>query len=225
MAKPRNSFEAMAADAAQRLDQVRASGEQLALMPDEVGRGAVEAGTGKPGRPRGAMGKGSSQLRRWLAERGMRMPEDQLAEIAGLASSEGAMLHAMAQAEQVMAWAYDGAEAAVGQAEAPGPAPEQRLALFMQLYAMHLRAAEALLPYGTPKAAPEGDKTPVVQINMPGTAAPDPGAAARDVSPGAAPGHRMVPADVRHEMQQDQGLSAADADHSDAETRTDGAND
>lgn len=214
MSKPKNSFERMAQEAAARLDKVRGSGQQLALLPDEAGPDPVEAGTGKAGRPKGAMGKGSSQLRRWLAAQGYRLPEQQLAEIAGLASSEGAMLTAMAQAEQMLAWAFDGAKDKDGNPRQPEP--EQRLQAFLQLYAMSLRSAEALLPYGTPKAAPEGDERAPITIVVPGAVAPDRGPEPRDVSPVRAEiSHDMAPADVRHKMQQKQQVSTSGGDVSD----------
>lgn len=209
MAKPRNSFEEMARKGAERLDKVRAQGRQMALLPDEAGQTPVEIGTGKPGRPKGAQGKGSSQLRRWLAAKGYRMPEDQLAQIAALDSEEGPLLAAMEMTEQVMAWAWDGA----GAGELPKP--EARIAVFMQCYAQIQRANEALLPYGTPKAAPEGGGAPVVQvINMPGGSAPDRSDRARNVTPAD---DAMAPADVRWNVQQNQRLAEGAADGSDEE--------
>jgi hypothetical protein len=225
VAKAKNTLEAMAAKAAERLDKARAAGEQLALLPDEPGRTPQEAGSGsgKGGRPKGALGKGSSQMREWLAAKGLRMPEDQLADMAGLASSESAMLTAMAKAEQVLAWSFDGATDADGKPRVP--APEQRLAMFQQVYATQLRAAEALLPYGTPKASPDVKVEQAVTFVMPG-AATDPGAQARDITPKSAPGaHRMMPADVRHEMKQKQALSESEIAKSDSESRTDAEND
>lgn len=214
MAKARNSFDRLAKEATERLDQARATGEQLALLPDEPGRTAVEVGTGSPGRPKGAMGKGSSQLRRWLADRGYRLPEDVLVEMAGLASSESAMLTAMREADQVLTWAY--ANAAGGVA----PGPEQRLAMFQQRYAILLRAAEALLPYGTPKAAPDVAVQQNVQIVVPQAPAPEryrdheqPPRSPRIVG-------RMVPADVAAEIEQKQDVSGSRDDASDGSDRT-----
>lgn len=211
MSKARNSFETMAADAAKRLDDVRATGQQLSLLPDEAGPTPIEAGTGQPGRPKGAQGKGSSQLRRWLQARGYRMPEEQLSQIAGLASGEGPALTAMAQAEQMLAWAW--ADNPAGKQ----PSPEQRLSVFLQLYAMALRASEALLPYGTPKAGEDKAGPLVVQFNVPGGAAPDGAASARDVTPAR---HALAPADVRAKMKRNQHVSDAQDSGSD-----DGASD
>ncbi|AUC52306.1 hypothetical protein CDO87_03485 [Sagittula sp. P11] len=219
MTKARNTFEAQAAEAARRLDKVRASGEQLSFLPDEGGRTPEEAGTGQPGRPKGAMGKGSSQLRQWLAARGYRMPEEQLAEIAGLASGEGVMMHALTQAERLLAWAFDEAKDVDGKARTASP--EQRLSAFMTCYAAALRASEALLPYGTPKAAPEGEQRAAVQIIMP-QAAP---AAPRDVTPRARSLGHMVPADVAYEIEQKQEVSSAENGDADSEDRTNDSSD
>ncbi len=216
MAKARNSFERMAADAARRLDQARATGEQLSFLPDEAGRTPAEvaapdgAAPAKGGRPKGALGKVSSQLRDWLAARGLRMPEQQLAEIAGLASSEGAMMTAMRDAEAVLAWSY-----ATEDGTGPVPSSEQRLSTFLQLYAMQLRAADALMPYGTPKAAPDVNVTQAVQLVVQGG---DRGRAAQDVTPNAAPARRgLVPADVQWKIEQKQQDSEDAADASDQE--------
>ncbi len=220
MARARNSFERLAADAAERLDAARVAGEQLALLPDEPGRTAVEAsgrGGKTGGRPKGALGKGSSQLRRWLADRGYRMPEDVLAEMAGLASGQSVMLTAMARADQVLTWAHGKADGEGLGGAAPGP--EQRVALFTQLYAVMLRATEALLPYGTPKAAPDVAIQQNVQIVLPPL--PARGEMGRDVTPVAARiGGRMVPADVALEIQQNQGLGDTENDADRTESRT-----
>lgn len=210
MAKARNSFDRLASDAAKRLDAARAAGEQLSFLADEAGRTPVEVGSGKPGRPKGAAGKGSSQLRRFLAERGYRMPEDVLAEIAGLASGQDAMLTAMTKADQVLTWAYGDVELDDG--KRPAPSPEARVSMFMQLYAAQLRALDALMPYGTPKASPDVAVQQNVQVIMPAAPA-DRAGSARDVTP-AMPriGGRMVPADVAFENEQKQGVSLGDGD-------------
>lgn len=210
MAKPRNSAEVLAQQAAERLDAARATGEQLALLVDEDGRTPVEVGSGKVGRPKGAKNKGSNQMRDWLASKGYRMPEDVLAEMAGLASSEGAILTAMRHADQVLTWAY------VGAAGGAAPKPEQRVAMFMQLYAAQLRAADALLPYGAPKATPDVVHQTAVQIITP--AAPS---EPRDVTPSRPRiSGRMVPADVAYEVEQKQEVSRYVAAKSDDESRT-----
>ncbi|GHF33196.1 hypothetical protein [Seohaeicola zhoushanensis] len=207
MAEARNSFQTLAAEAAKRLDQARQNSEQLSFLADEAGRTPDEVGTGKPGRPKGALGKGSSQLREWLAARGYRMPEDVLAEMAGLASGETAMLTAMREADELLTWAF--ADAKDSDGGRPAPTPLQRLSMFSQLYAMKLRAAEALLPYGTPKASPDVSVQQNVQIVMPSQPSrQDPGRSARDVTPKPARiAGRMMPADVAHEIKQNQQVS------------------
>lgn len=211
MAKARNSFERLAGEARKRLDAARDAGEQLSFLADEAGRTAVEVGTGATtGRPKGAMSKGSSQMRKWLADRGYRMPEDVLAEMAGLASGEDAMLTAMRHADLVLTWAYG--DSAGGDVASP----EQRLSMFAQLYAAQLRAADALMPYGVAKAAPDVAVQQNVQVVMP--AQPD---RARDVTPQQPQIRgRMVPADVAHKSEQKQTVSVFENDGSDGESRT-----
>lgn len=218
MVKARNSYEKLAQKAAERMERVRASGQQLQLLPDEKGVPVADAAKGV-GRPKGAVNKGSSELRKWLARQGYRMPEDQLAQMAGLSSSDPAIIQAMERTEAVMAWAFDAAKDKEGNAlEAR---PEQKIALMMGLLAIMERAAAALLPYGTPKASPDVQVQQAVQIVMPQAAGSAP--EARDISP------RMrsenVPADVRWKRQQKQDVSESGADNSDAEIRTDGADD
>lgn len=209
MAKARNTFERMASDAAARLDKVRASGEQLSLLPDEPGRTPAEAAElvpAKGGRPKGATSKHNSQLRQWLAERGYRLPEEQLARIAGLASSEDAAVAAMRQTEAVLAWAFDGATTKDG--DPRGPSAEQRLATYLQLYTVQLRAVEALLPYGLAKASPDVAVSQAVTLVLPGGSGADGAAQPVDVTPQRDNEPRdLVPADVRWQMQQNQGLS------------------
>ncbi|KAB6717724.1 hypothetical protein [Roseobacter sp. TSBP12] len=222
MAKPKNSFETMARAAAKRLDKVRAEGEQLSLLPDEGGLTPAQAGSVSAGRPKGAKNKGSTQMREWLASKGYRMPEDVLAQMAGLAKSQDAMLTAMESAERALAWAYDGATAPTkGVGSKPiVPTASARLNTFLQFYAIQLRAADALLPYGAPKATPDVqvNQNTTVIVPMAPQAAHDPAAFARDVTP--AKGGRMVPADVAFERQQNQEVSGSDLDNSDEDFRT-----
>lgn len=157
MARPNDQFEALARDAADRIDASRDLQQQLSLLPDE----APGKGGGDIRRTRGA-GKSMSQMRAWLADRGMRLPEEVLAEMAGLNSRDSAFLATMADAEQLLAWAEAGA---VGVKGAPAvQTMAARLATFQQLYAMKLRAADALMPYGAPKATPDAAPVNVTQI-------------------------------------------------------------
>lgn len=208
-----NSFEMLASNAADRIKAAQAAGEQLTFLPDEP----VDGAGGRA--PRGK-GKAQSQLRDWLAARGMRLPEDVLTEMAGMVSTEDVFVTAMARTEQLLGWAQAGA---VGYKGAPvAPSMAQRLAAFQFVFTAMLRAAEALLPYGLAKVTPDANTTVVNTIVMPGaTAGFAPGAMAdraRDVTPAA---RKIAPPPLPHEMQQNQGLKNPGLAHSDAEIRTD----
>jgi hypothetical protein len=221
MAKPKNSFEVMARTAAERLDKVRDAGEQLTFLPDEQGN-AVDLVEDKPvGRPKGAKGKVNNQMRDWLAAQGYSMPEDVLAQMAGLASSGDAVMAAMERAELVLAWAFDGATQKVkgGGTKPAVPGAGTRLSTFIQLYTIQLRAADALLPYGAPKATPDVSVQQSVFVNVPSApSTADPGDNARVIS--GRSGGRMVPADVAYKDQQKQEVTEADNSASDDESRT-----
>lgn len=218
MAKPDNQFAEMAVKAADRIDRDRAMGKQLALIPDAV-EPQMPTRTGA-GRPPGARNKGSSQLRKWLAEQGLKMPEQQIAEIAGLASGNlDALGSAMAQAERVIAWATDGKGEVPGK-NATSALIAMRIDLFKFLYASMRQAADALMPYGTPKASPDvvvNQQTTVIVPAAPARAGDD--ARLVDGSATARPG-RMAPPPMPEEIEQDQGVSNGDPDKSDAESRT-----
>lgn len=222
MAKPRNRFEIEAREAAERIEAARALGQQLTFLPDEAGAPPVDTTLRKAGRPKGATGKGSSQMRDWLAAKGYRLPEDVLAEMAGLASREDVLLATMLDVERVLVWAFANNPAG------KDPSPEQRLGMFAQLLTVRLRAADALMPYGAPKATPDVAVTQAVQIVLPTAPAQagDRADQARDVTP-AMPrlSGRMVPADVAHEIQQKQQVSKSRGAVSDADFRTDEASD
>ena len=202
-----NSYEQLAREAAARLDQARAMGEQLTFLPDEAAGGGETPSRGK--------GKALNQMREFMASRGYRMPEELLVEMAGLASKEDAITTAMVKAERVIAWAYTGAEDKEGNPVLPSPSA--RLAEFRDQYTIQLRALDALMPYGTPKAGQEAPAGPLVQITVPGVPA-DRAASARDVTPVRS--GRMMPANRRWEMEQDQVLGDAEAGQSDGEGRT-----
>lgn len=195
MGKPRNSFEHLARKAAARLNKARAAGEQLSLLPEP---GEIDQGeAGSVGRSKG---KATNQMRDWLAAHGYRMPEDQLAQMAGLGSAQDPVLAAMERAELVLAWAYDGQKGKDGVGITPTGG--QRLNAFQQIYTAQLRAADALLPYGAPKATPDQVVQQNVQVVVP--AAPS---MPRDVTPQMRRiTGRMVPADVIVENERKQGL-------------------
>lgn len=221
MAKPKNSFEELARDAATRLDAVREAGEQLTFLPDEAGS-AVDLVRDKPvGRQKGSKNKASNQMREWLADKGYQMPEDVLAQMAGLGGSDDAILTAMQNAERVLAWSFAGQvrKLADGTKMAIEPSGTQRMSLFISFYTIQLRAADALLPYGAPKATPDAVAPLAIQINVPGApGVADPAAEARVINPSQ--GRRMVPLDVAINNEQKQGVTEGDPERSDAESRT-----
>lgn len=215
MARPNNDIEALAREAADRIEAVRNSGQQLGLpLPDEL-----PTPEGEAGRPARGKGRAKIMLRDWLAHRGLKMPEAALADIAGLASRDDVFAWAMARTEQVLAWAEAGAVPIKG-----APAVQSmgaRLDMFKFVFTAALRAAEALLPYGLAKLTPDAAPVQAVQIVMPGAAAPAAGPdRARDVTPKPS---RMAPPPMPHEMQQNQELEQITLANSDGEIRTEGA--
>lgn len=223
MSGPDNQFEDLARRAAQSIEASRELAEQLSLLPDET-----EGASLTPGKPTRGRGKAVNQMREWLASKGYRAPEDVLSEMAGLASHEDAIMTAMVQAERVLAWAGQGAanrvfKVGVGHVELPGPwtpTPDQRMAVFMQLYAIMLRAADALMPYGAPKATPDVAVTNVNKIVIAQPAAQPAAPAAdraRDMTPGA---RRIQPPLMPHQMQQNQRVSGSGDFRSDGSDRT-----
>lgn len=207
------SFEELAADAAERVNEARALGQQLSLLPDE----APEGGS-VPARAVRGEGKAQSQLRKWVAARGFRMPEDVLAEMAGMATSDDVFTWAMARAEQVLAWGEAGDKAG------RSASLTMRVETFRLIYTAALRAAEAALPYGLAKVTPDVGTSITNTIIMPGAqaaAAPaDRAEAARDITPQP---RRMAPPPMPHEIQQNQGLGDGQQAGSDAAIRTEGA--
>jgi hypothetical protein len=232
MAGPDSEVKGLAQAAAERIARDDELRRQLTLLPDEVPERVEEGEARGPGRPKGAKGKVSSQVRDWLAHRGYRMPEEVLGEMLGMARGDtDLMAEAMIEAERVLAWAGDGARNVIWNGtrhvELEGPwqaTPEQRLEVFKGIYAMKLRAAEALLPFGAPKASPEaggGGTTVVMMPVMPGQQAP------RDVTPGPAQAAGMAPWEAararraaRTGTEQDQWLSDAEDPGEGGERRT-----
>ena len=213
MASPNSKFEQMARDAAERIDASRDLQQQLTLLPDE----AASGDQGETRRTRGT-GRAMSQMRDWMASQGLRLPEEVLAELAGLDDRDHALVSTMRQAEQVLAWAQDGAVGAKG-----NPAVQTmsaRLNMFSQLWAMRLRAADALMPYGAPKATPDVQQTNVTQIVVAG-GQPAPTVhrvdQARDVTPGA---RRIGPPPMPHQIEQYQQIGGTTPDAAMAERRT-----
>lgn len=216
-----SKFQEQAAAAAQRIEQAQALGEQLTFLADPDGDGGqmVAAEPRAPGRPKGSKNKTDAKLREMLAAKGFRMPEDVLAEIAGLSSREDVLVTAMARAERVLAWAQDGA-AQVGKKNAKVewlPSGSMRLSTFVEIYKSQIKALEALLPYGLGKVTP--DTTTNIQsttIVMPGSGAP--GDSAKVVN--GKMGGQFSPPPMPEKMQQNQDVENADTIQSDGGSRT-----
>lgn len=213
MAKPKNQFAEEAQEVAERLQRARDRGEQLVLPGDLAP--AAEPAKGAGGR---GPGKVKSQLREWLLARGFRAPEDVLAELAGLSQPEGLIVAAMRETEQILAWAFDGAEIPKGGVKAA--TARMRLDLFTTILATRMRAADALMPYVAPKISPDVvQQINATQIVMPAapSAAVERGDQARDVTP---QGRRIGPPPMPWDMQQNQEVSEGDPEGSDGKART-----
>lgn len=219
--------------AAARLDADRQTARQLSMLPEADADlpETRESGRRGPGRPEGSKNKVSSQVRDWLAARGFRMPEDQLAEIAALGTSDDAVTVALGRAERLLAYVGQSAEnrvykQGVGHVILDGPwrpAPDQFVDAFKFFYSAILRANEAVLPYVAPKTAGDAPPPLAVQIVTPAAPSPavaDPADQARDVTP--RPG-RMAPPPMPHEMQQKQDVSEAAPDNPDGRKNENGA--
>ena len=205
--------EEQAREAAKRIEDARALGQQLTFLPDADGQGGqlVAESPRAPGRPKGSKNKVDNQLRKMLAAKGMRMPEEQLAEIAGLSSRDDVFVAAMARTEQVLAWA--GGQK-VGGFEA---SPAMRLGTFIDIFKAMIRAAEAMLPYGLAKVTPdEHTNINAVQIVMPATGAP--GDDARVIEGRKLAKHAPPP--LPKKSQQKQGLANPEDAQSDNGSRT-----
>lgn len=215
-----SQFEDLAAQAARNIDVARAAGQQLTLLPEDVAPAAEGA------RPPRGKGKITSQLRDWCAAKGYRMPEDQLIQIAGMASTEDVFIFAMQRTEQVLAWAEAGARQ-TAQVIRDGALIEvtldtsatmaQRVTLFTTIYAAAVKAADSLLPYGLGKVTPDAPMAIPVPVFV---ASPSRGHAAdqaRDVTPSA---RRISPPPMPNTMQQNQTLSESASGQSDADSRT-----
>lgn len=211
-------FEDLAREAAKNIETAQKAGEQLSFLaaPDDDAALPVADGARAP---RGK-GKSTSMLRDWLAAKGMRLPEQVLAEIAGLTDRDDVFLYVMRRAEQVLAWAEAGATPAKG---APGKATlSQQLQTFQVIFSGCIRAAEALLPYGLAKVTPEDAPQAAVQVFVaPGsqvTSSPARGPdQARDITP---PMPRLAPPPLPHEMQQNQSLAETPDRGADGKART-----
>lgn len=162
-----------AAEAAARLERARDAGQQLSLIAPTEPEAAPPAAQGaprKPGRPKGARNRAKTELRQLLAARGARMPEDVLAELAGLTRRGDPLALAMERAERLLAWAQDGARPTLGAdgTKDTKPTTGQRLDLVVTILREMRAAGDALLPYGLAKVTPDqGGGAPVTFINLP----------------------------------------------------------
>ena len=210
---------AAAAKVAARLADAAATGRQLdllaapaspshpATLERAVAAAAGPAGAAGRGRPVGSANKRASHLRRMLAARGFRMPEDALAELAGLSDRSGrtGIELAMARVEQIEEWS--------GGLAAPG----ERRSLLLAVMREQRQAADALLPYGLAKMTPDTTvNIAAAQILMPGSAAPGDGARVIDGHAASA----FAPPPMPGEIQQYQHVASGDLDGPDAESRT-----
>lgn len=194
-----SSFEDLARDADARLAAVRSRGEQMELLPsipDQQDGGDV-ARRGK--------GKAQSTLREWLALRGFGMPEDQLAQMAGLRSRDDVITWAKAQAEELLAWQYDGAVRIKpsGEEVPAKPTAAARGEAFKMFYMAAMRAAEAMLPYGVAKVTPDVSVQQSTTIVVAGGAAPGHGSA-------SVSGGRTAPPPLPGEIVEHQQVSGDD---------------
>lgn len=115
--------DAMAAEAARRVERAREVGDQLSLFGPPApmpapGEGEAGEGGKRIGRPPGARNKVKAQLRELMAAQGWRDPAQQLAYLAGLNSREDPYLVALGRAEALVASSEDGeGEGALERAE------------------------------------------------------------------------------------------------------------
>ncbi|MEO1024038.1 MAG: hypothetical protein AAFX07_00610 [Pseudomonadota bacterium] len=210
-------YEAMAREAADRIDRDHDLAAQLTLLPDEPEPESKDGTRGK--------GKALSQMREWLASKGYQLPEDQIARMAGLADARDPIAGAMADAERIVAWAFDGKtvrrkEGDVWVTVDAEPTARDFMNAFERCYASRQRAVEALLPYGLAKASPDLGDLPAIPVALVPQAPSTPAQIEdmRDVTPD--PARRMVPAQVRHEIEQKQELNKGDIARPTDESRT-----
>ena len=219
--------EQQAAAAAERIGRAREAGEQLSLLAPAAPEAASPAAQGEgerrgPGRPLGSRNRAKrAELRKLFAARGWAMPEDQLARLAGLDLGRGDLFtQAMARAEQLLAWAQDGAreeEDDAGRKSVPAPTMGQRLSLALSLLGEMRRAQEALLPYGLAKVTPDQAAPPVTFITLPGApaqGAPGDGARVVEGVSRRVEASDYAPPPLPAEIERNQGL-ADDADPED----------
>jgi hypothetical protein len=202
MAKAENQWQREAAAVAARIDAARETGQLSLFEGDEGGGDGAGSAAGKRGK-----GKALSSLRDLLAARGLRMPEEVLANIAALDDPEGPVMAALKKAEAVALALY-------GHGSAPATV---RLRLFEVFFAESRRALDALLPYGLAKITPDVQVQAVQIVQMPAPSAPRGGDVARDITPTPA---RFGPPPMPEPIEQNQRLGNSPLPASDASDRT-----
>lgn len=200
-----------AREAAERLEAAQEVGRQLSLLAVEASPADpadLPAPSG-PGRRKGSRNRRTSKLRQMLAAKGMRMPEDVVAETAGLGARVSGEMLAMQRAEQVAAWLtrFPVGTDKHGKPYGAGEALTQSRmeSLFLAIYREQGDAAAALLPYGLERLTPEAG--PVVApavIMLPGGG--QPGDQARVIEGRASD---MAPPPLPSELQGNQWLTDA----------------
>jgi hypothetical protein len=148
-----------AREAAERLEAAQAVGRQLSLLAAEASPADPADLPAGPGRPKGSRNRRTSKLRQMLAARGLRMPEDVVAETAGLNARVSGVELAMQRAEQVAAWLTRFPVGTDKNGDTYGAGKtlsrSQMEGLFLAIYREQGDAAAALLPYGLERLTPE----------------------------------------------------------------------
>lgn len=191
-----------AAAAAERLERAARMQDQLSFLPTAAPAPEAEPNEPRgPGRPKNSKNRSSSELRRYLAAQGYRMPEQQLAQLGMLDAPGDVFVALMERAEQLIEWS--------------GGAGVTRLGVFFDLLKEAQKANAALLPFGLGKLTPDVAVQQNVSITLPAPLPNQPGDQARIID---APTPRMAPPPLPGEMQQNQQVRATASEHSDAES-------
>lgn len=209
-----------AREAAERLELAQAVGQQLSLLAVEASPADPADLPAGPGRPKGSRNRRTSKLRQMLAAKGMRMPEDVVAETAGLNARVSGVELAMQRAEQVAAWLTrfpvgtdkNGDTYGQGMTLTRG----QMEGLFLSIYREQGDAAAALLPYGLERLTPEAGPVVAPTVIMLPTAG-QPGDQARVIEGRASD---MAPPPMPGQVEQNQWLTDAPRAQSDGSSRT-----
>ncbi len=192
------------AAAAERIERAAQMQAQLSFLPTAAPAPEAEIDEPRgPGRPKGSKNRSSSELRRYLAAQGYRMPEQQLAQLGMLDAQGDVFIALMERAEQLIAWAGGSA------------GDRGRLGVFFELLKEAQKANAALLPFGLGKLTPDVAVQQNVSITMPAPLPVQPGDQAQIVN---APARRMAPPPMPNETQRNQELSQSVDARSDDES-------